>query len=102
MRRIIPLLLAVLLALSGCGSNYEEGPGISWEEYQQSQSPDSEEASSDGQDVNYPAVFSMAYHKDHTLDPITCGEGIQQDVAALLYEPLVELDVHMEPQPLLC
>ena len=102
MRRIIPLLLAVLLALPGCGSNYEEGPGISWEEYQQSQSPDSEEASSDGQDVNYPAVFSMAYHKDHTLDPITCGEGIQQDVAALLYEPLVELDVHMEPQPLLC
>ena len=102
MKRIIPLLLAMLLVLSGCGTSYEEGPGISWEEYQQSQSLDSEEESSGDQDINYPAVFSMAYHKDHTLDPITCGEGIQQDVAALLYEPLVELDAHLEPQPLLC
>lgn len=102
MKRIIPLLLAMLLVLSGCGTSYEEGPGISWEEYQQSQSLDSEEESSGDQDINYPAVFSMAYHKDHTLDPITCGEGIQQDVAALLYEPLVELDEHLEPQPLLC
>ena len=83
MKRIIPLLLAMLLVLSGCGTSYEEGPGISWEEYQQSQSLDSEEESSGDQDINYPAVFSMAYHKDHTLDPITCGEGIQQDVAAL-------------------
>ena len=102
MKRIIPLLLAMLLVLSGCGTSYEEGPGISWEEYQQSQSLDSEEESSGDQDINYPAVFSMAYPKDHTLDPITCGEGIQQDVAALLYEPLVELDEHLEPQPLLC
>ena len=101
MKRILPLLLAILLVLSGCSSNYEEGPGISWEEYQQSQST-SEETSSAEEESNYPSVFSMAYYKGHTLDPITCGEGIQQDVASLLYEPLVQLDENMEPVPLLC
>ena len=101
MKRILPLLLAILLVLSGCSSNYEEGPGISWEEYQQSQST-SEETSSAEEETNYPSVFSMAYYKGHTLDPITCGEGIQQDVASLLYEPLVQLDENMEPVPLLC
>ena len=97
MKRILPLLLAILLVLSGCSSNYEEGPGISWEEYQQSQST-SEETSSAEEETNYPSVFSMAYYKGHTLDPITCGEGIQQDVASLLYEPLVQLDENMEPE----
>ena len=32
MKRIVPFLLALLLVLSGCGANYEEGPGISREE----------------------------------------------------------------------
>ena len=102
MKRIVPFLLALLLVLSGCGANYEEGPGISWEEYQQSQSQDSTEDADAQEEAAYPEAFSLAYHKGHTLDPITCGEGIQQDVAALLYEPLVELDEHLEPQPLLC
>ena len=102
MKRIVPFLLALLLVLSGCGANYEEGPGISWEEYQQSQSQDSTEDADAQEEAAYPEAFSLAYHKGHTLDPITCGEGIQQDVAALLYEPLVTLDEHLEPQPLLC
>ena len=101
MKRILPLLLAMLLVLSGCGASYEEGPGISWEEYQQSQSAGQEDTPAEDP-VTYPSVFSMAYHRGHTLDPITCGEGIQQDVAALLYEPLIELDENMEPVPLLC
>ena len=37
MRRILPLLLAAALLLSGCAAPYEEDPGVSWEEYQQSQ-----------------------------------------------------------------
>lgn len=101
MKRIFSLLLAVILVLSGCGVSYEEDPGISWEEYQQSQSDQGEQVNP-VEEENYPAVFSMAYHKNHTLDPITCGEGIQQDVAALLYEPLVQLDEQFEPVPLLC
>ena len=101
MRRILPLLLAAALLLSGCAAPYEEDPGVSWEEYQQSQTGQiTEEAPQE--EPGYPAAFSMAYHKGHTLDPITCGEGIQQDVAALLYEPLVQLDQNFEPVPLLC
>ena len=101
MKRLLPLLLTALLLLTGCGANYEEGPGISWEEYQQSQSGETEEPSVQ-EELLYPDTFSMAYYKGHTLDPITCGEGIQQDVASLLYEPLVLLDQSMEPTPLLC
>lgn len=105
MKQIIPLLLAMVLVLSGCGVSYEEGPGISWEEYQQSQVQDNQDNGEDtgtNEETAYPEAFSLAYHKGHTLDPITCGEGIQQDVSALLYEPLVELDEQLEPQPLLC
>ena len=101
MRRILPLLLAAALLLSGCAAPYEEDPGVSWEEYQQSQTGQITEDAPQ-EEPGYPAAFSMAYHKGHTLDPITCGEGIQQDVAALLYEPLVQLDENFEPTPLLC
>ena len=101
MRRILPLLLAAALLLCGSGANYEERPGISWEEYQQSQSGEAEEEPAP-EEENLPSAFSMAYYKGQTLDPITCGEGIQQDVAALLYEPLVQLDENFEPTPLLC
>ena len=101
MRRILPLLLTAVLLLTGCGVNYEEEPGISWEEYQQSQSGEAE-AEQPTEEQSYPSAFSMAYYKGHTLDPITCGEGIQQDVAALLYEPLVQLNENFEPVPLLC
>ena len=101
MKRILPLLLTAVLLLTGCGVNYEEEPGISWEEYQQSQSGEAE-AEQPTEEQSYPSAFSMAYYKGHTLDPITCGEGIQQDVAALLYEPLVQLNENFEPVPLLC
>ena len=52
--------------------------------------------------MDYPAAFSLAYHRDHTLDPITCSEGVQQDVAALLFEPLFQLNGSFEPEPALC
>ena len=62
MRRILPLLLAAALLLCGCGANYEEGPGISWEEYQQSQSGEAEEEPAP-EEENLPSAFSMAYYK---------------------------------------
>ena len=101
MKRIFSLLLAVILVLSGCGVSYEEDPGISWEEYQQSQSSD-EETSTPEEEINYPAVFSMAYYKGHTLDPITCGDGAQLQLTTLLYEPLFRLDGNFQPQGVLC
>lgn len=91
-------MLLLSLLLTGCMAE-EPGdiPDAGWDEYQQQiELPDEEKENS------YPEVFTLAYHKDHTLDPITCGEGIQQDVASLLYEPLFALNEQFESEPLLC
>ena len=102
MRRIFALLL-LLLVLTGCetsGNAELTDPG--WEAYQQQEQQSQEETTQPEETVDYPAAFSLAYHRDHTLDPITCGEGVQQDVAALLFEPLFQLNGSFEPEPELC
>lgn len=96
MRRWLFFLMVCLL-LTGCGAETDDGDDTGWEEYQQSQ-----EESVTEETKTLPADFTLAYHKDHTLDPIACGEGIQQDVASLLYEPLFCLDEKFEPQNVLC
>ena len=95
MKKLLALLL--LLVLTGCGAaelNEVTDPG--WEEYQQQEEQDKETG------PVYPDAFSLAWHKDHTLDPLTCGEGIQQDVSSLLYEPLFRLNDRFEPEGVLC
>ena len=102
MRRIFALLL-LLLVLTGCetsGNAELTDPG--WEAYQQQEQQSQEETTQPEETVDYPAAFSLAYHRDHTLDPITCSEGVQQDVAALLFEPLFQLNGSFEPEPALC
>ena len=103
MRRLLALALAALLALTGCAAGEEEPPADSWEQYQQQGLPE-EETPSVQEDAGpeYPAAFSLPYHRGHTLDPITCGEGMQEDVASLLFEPLFQLDEHFQPVPVLC
>ena len=95
MKRLLAVFLCLLL--TGCGV-VEPGEDIApgWEEYQQQEEAEETETNS------YPVAFSLAYHKDHTLEPITCGEGIQQDVASLLYEPLFSLNERFEPEGVLC
>ncbi len=95
MKKLLALLLCLLL--TGCGAeDLDEVVDPGWEEYQQQEELPEPVVSS------YPAEFSLAYHKDHTLDPLTCGEGIQQDVASLLYEPLFRLNEQFEPEGILC
>ena len=53
-------------------------------------------------DVPLPDSFSLPYWSEQTLDPITCPDGSQQDLAALLYEGLFELDETFTAQPCLC
>ena len=106
MRRVVWLLLAALL-LSGCAAltEPEPEPDRNWAAYQQGllEEDEPEDVSPEEDKAPaYPSAFSMAYHKGQTLDPITCGEGIQEDVAALLYEPLFQLDSTFQPVPLLC
>lgn len=95
MKKVLALLLC--LVLTGCGaSELNETADPGWEEYQQ------QEEQPEDEKKLYPSCFSLAYHKDHTLDPITCGEGIQQDVASLLYEPLFRLGNDFAPEGVLC
>lgn len=95
MRLLLTLLLCLLL--TGCRAEVaDNGEDINWEEYQQ------QEELFDRETPVLPQTFTLAYHKDHTLDPLTCGEGIQQDVASLLYEPLFCLNEQFVPEYVLC
>ena len=98
MKRFLSIFLMALLLLTSCADTTAEVTDPSWEEYQQSQPDKTPEKPS----LSFPSSFSLAYHKDHTLSPFTCGEGIQQDVSSLLYEPLFRLDHTFAPTPLLC
>ena len=49
-----------------------------------------------------PEQFALPYDPNATLDPITCADGMQQTVGALLYQRLFQLDENLEPQPELC
>lgn len=100
MKRLV-LLLALALFLGGCAS-WDEPDVLDlkdeWEDYQPilPEIPETEPA------PDYPAAFSLPYHRDHTLDPVDCGEGMQETAASLLYEPLFRLDRTFQPEPLLC
>ena len=52
--------------------------------------------------VILPENFSLPYAPDQTLDPVTCPDGMQQAVGALVYEGLFALDETLAPQPVLC
>lgn len=94
------LLLTLLLA--GCGALPEEpeepSDALDWNIYQ----PIDAETDGETDAPELPDAFTMAYYKNSTFDPVTCGEGIQQDAAALIYEPLFQLNGQFEPEPVLC
>ena len=100
MKRLALLLLAAVLTLNGCAALAEpDETEEDWENYQQTvEQPEVPEQ----QEPDYPAVFSLPYHRNHPLDPVTCGEGVQEAVASLLYEPLFALDGQFQPEPVLC
>lgn len=97
MRRLA-LLLAALLLLSGCAALEEpEEPEEDWSSYPQLLPEEPEEIAPE-----YPAAFSLPYHRDQTLDPVSCSDGAQETAASLLYEPLFRLDRQFQPEPVLC
>lgn len=96
MRKFLALFLLPLLLLSACWTGdalpeEELGPmiPISAEEEQPRELP-------------LPESFSLPYLSGQTLDPITCPDGVQQNIGALLYEGLFQLDEHFKAQPRLC
>lgn len=93
------LLLALCLMLSGCGEQLDleaddEEDIAPW----QTTDEETEE------ELGEPGLtsFALAYHDRQTLDPMTCRDGAQLQLTALLYEPLFQLDEGFRPQPLLC
>ena len=101
MRRLVRLALAAVLLLAGCAAGEpgeDPGAGI-WEDYQP---PALAEEAEEPSGPEYPAAFSLACHRGQTLDPIDCGQGMQEDVSSLLFEPLFQLDESFQPIPLLC
>ena len=93
---ILSVLAALCLLLSGCGQGGEEPMGdvTPWDQgdTQQEEEPVRQELT----------AFALAYQQGQSLDPLTCGEGVQLQLAMLLYEPLFQLDGEFQPQPVLC
>lgn len=108
MKRLAVLVAAAAMLLTGCAEMMNPDPLASdlaseLEEYQSRQEylpePGAEEPEPEPE---LPSAFSLPYHKDHTLDPVTCPEGLQDVVSSLLYEPLFRLDKSFHPEPVLC
>ena len=99
----LTLLLAAVLLLAGCAVLEEDPEDLEedWVGYQQLMTEEPAEEPEE-KVPEYPSVFSLPYHRDQTLDPVACGEGVQETVAALLYEPLFRLDEKFQPVPVLC
>ena len=98
-RRLSALLCALTLALSlsGCwsGDVSDDSSGDFWEE-----TPPVE---ADTSSTLTPITsFALPYLQGVTLDPITCPDGMQQTLGALLYEGLFVLDESFAPQNVLC
>ena len=97
-RRLTALALALVLALSltGCWEAEPE-PDDFWND--DPSSPSEEEPQREPAQIS---DFTLPYLSGQTFDPVTCIDGVQQTVGALLYEPLFSLDNSFAPQPVLC
>ena len=97
-RRLTALALALVLALSltGCWEAEPE-PDDFWND--DLSSPSEEEPQREPAQIT---DFTLPYLSGQTFDPVTCIDGVQQTVGALLYEPLFTLDNSFAPQPVLC
>ena len=84
------LALGMLLSLLGCsGTAADADSNQIYDEladYYQQKNKD--------KDVSISS-FALPYLQGLTLDPVTCGDGTQQDIGCLLYEGLVQLDLEM-------
>lgn len=91
-------LLAVLL-LTGCRydvpQEQDTGPLADLSASSQTDAPAEDPDS-------LPEKLSLPWNDRQTLDPVTCSDGAQQTLGALLYEGLYELDESMEPAARLC
>ena len=92
----LALALVLALSLTGCWEAEPE-PDDFWND--DLSSPSEEEPQREPAQIS---DFTLPYLSGQTFDPVTCIDGVQQTVGALLYEPLFTLDASFTPQPVLC
>ena len=101
-RRLVSVLCAaalLLLSLTGCAQTAEKETGT--EEISTPVGTDLF-APREEEPLPLPERFALPYEAEHTLDPITCPDGMQQVVGSLLYEGLFRLNGSLEPELCLC
>ena len=97
---ILPLLLAALCLLpAGCWSGETPEDGDSLDGLIGAEGLNGKEDEEQGTPLT---SFALPLLSGESLDPITCGDSVQQMLLPLLYEGLFELDARFEPQPVLC
>ena len=95
-KKLCALFLALAMSLSLCACwEEEEKTDDFWNE----DVPLGEEIP---QQTTRIGAFALPYLSNQTLDPVTCADGIQQTVGALLYEGLFALDETFAVQNVLC
>ena len=96
MKRLLLLLLALSVLLSGCGK--VEDPGSSFDPLEELR-----EYYGTDEVVETPPLttFTLPYCTGETWDPLTCPDGVQRTVTSLVYETLYRLDETFTAQPLL-
>ncbi|MEG0780647.1 MAG: ABC transporter substrate-binding protein, partial [Oscillospiraceae bacterium] len=93
MKKRLALLLSLLLLLTGC---WQEDTAV------EDSALTPMETEAPAEKLSLPQTFALPYLPGQTFDPITCPDGIQQTVGALLYEGLFQLDQQFVAQPRLC
>ena len=96
-RKAAVFLLLPALLLSGCAQELPDEGGAPLPGDLAALSSQKEEPSD-----ALPETFSLPYDSGAALDPVTCPDGAQQTLGALLYEGLFQLDEELEPQYRLC
>lgn len=95
MKRLTLLLLALTLLLSGCGKVDEHtdfDPLAELSEYY---------GTKEVEEIPPLTTFTLPYRSGETWDPVTCREGVQLTLTALVYEPMFRLDAYFAPRPVL-
>lgn len=64
--------------------------------------PTEDESAVIGKPLALPTEFALPFSAGQMLDPLTCPDGMQQTVGALLYEGLFALNEQLEPKNILC
>ncbi|MET0017274.1 ABC transporter substrate-binding protein [Oscillibacter sp.] len=98
-KKVLISLLCAAMLLSGCSSVSDPDDEDLLPDQSGAESSASESAETP---AVLPEELALPYYPGLSLDPITCPDGVQQTVAALLCEGLFELDETFAPQPLLC